>query len=266
MSKIGIFDSGFGGLTVLSGIRKALPQYDYLYLGDSARAPYGSRSQEIIYEFTKQAVDFLFKKGCEIIVLACNTASSEALRKIQQEYLLTHYPKKRVLGVVIPACEAAVEKGYKKVGIMATTSTIQSGSYEREIKKLNKDIVVVGQSCPLLVPIIESGDISFDLLPIVLKDYIKNFLDVEAIILGCTHYEIIEKKIADSVNNIPVISQSAIVADKFKDYLRRHKEIENKLSRNESIKYYSTDITDKFKRFGEKIVGEKLEVEKVELI
>lgn len=156
---IGVFDSGFGGLAILKEIVKKLPQYDYLYLGDTARMPYGSRSQEVIYNFTEQAVDFLFKRGCSLVILACNTASSEALRKIQQGYLKNNYPKRRVLGVVIPAAQAAVEiTKNNRVGVMATEGTVNSHSFEKEIKKLNPKIKVFQQGCPLLVPIVEAGE------------------------------------------------------------------------------------------------------------
>lgn len=267
MSKIGIFDSGFGGLTVLKGIRKLLPEYDYIYLGDSARAPYGTRSQEVIYKFTEQAVEYLFNQGCELIILACNTASSEALRKIQQEYLVKNHPQKRVLGVVIPAAEKAVGFEYKKIGVMATNSTVESGSYIREIKKLDSGTEIIQKPCPLLVPIIESGEIHKDVLSIVLINYLDTLKNnrVEAIILGCTHYEIILDEIKKHAGNIKIIEQSPVVAEKLKDYLKRHPEIEKKLSKNRSVDYLSTDITSRFEIFAEKILGEKIKVKRVEL-
>jgi glutamate racemase len=267
MSKIGVFDSGFGGLTVLRGIRKELPDYDYIYLGDSARTPYGTRSQEAIYNFTEQAVGYLFEQGCQLIILACNTASSEALRKIQQEYLPKHHPKKRVLGVVIPSCETAVEAGYKKIGIMATNSTVESNSYVREIKKIKKRVDVFQQPCPLLVPIIESGKINQKVLSILLDDYLNNFKKnkVDAIILGCTHYEIISNQIKKEIGGVKIIDQSIVVAEKLKDYLRRHPEIESKLSKNKTVKYYSTDLTGNFKIFAGKILAEKIDVNKIDI-
>jgi glutamate racemase len=264
--KIGVFDSGFGGLTVLRGIRKILPEYDYIYLCDTARAPYGTRSRNVIYKFTEQAVGYLFNQGCELIVLACNTASSEALRKIQQEYLPKHYPEKRVLGVVIPTCEKAVDSGYKKIGVMATNSTVESGSYVREIKKLDESADIIQVPCPLLVPIIESGDINQRVLSIVLSDYLDHIKNkTEVIILGCTHYEIIEKQIKDAAGDILVIPQSGFVAEKLKDYLGRHPEIEQKLSRRGSVDYRSTDITEKFKIFAEEILSEEIAVKSINL-
>lgn len=263
--KIGIFDSGFGGLTVLRGIRKELTDYDYIYLGDTARTPYGTRSQEVIYQFTEQAVDFLFKQGCEIIILACNTASSEALRKIQQEYLAKNYPERRVLGVVIPTCEYAIESGYKNIGVMATSSTVASESYVKEIQKLDQSAEVLQQPCPLLVPIIESGEINNDVLLTIIRGYLKSLKPTQAIILGCTHYEVIEDIIKGAAGDIKIISQSSVVGKKLSEYLIRHSEIEQRLSKGCTVKYFSTDITDRFKDFGQEIIGEKIEVQKINL-
>lgn len=266
MAKIGVFDSGFGGLTVLKGLRGLLPEYDYLYLGDTARAPYGTRSEEVIYRFTEQAVDYLFDQDCELIILACNTASSEALRKIQQEYLVKKHPQKRVLGVVIPACEAVAESGYQRVGVIATNSTIESGSYVREIKKLNKDVEIIQQPCSLLVPIIEAGEIHEAVLGAALDGYLAGLREMEAIVLGCTHYEIIGKEIEKRAREAKIISQSGVVAERLADYLKRHPEIEGKLSRDGSVVYRSTDITDRFERFGRKIIGSEIEIERITLI
>lgn len=265
MSKIGVFDSGFGGLTVLSGIRRMLPQYDYIYLGDSARTPYGTRSQEVVYKFTEQAVDSLFDRGCELIILACNTASSEALRKIQQEYLVKKHPKKRVLGVVIPTCEFAVDLGYKKIGVMATKSTVESGSYIREIEKINNKAEVFQVACPLLVPIIESGENHTKALSLILSSYLTPLKSVESIILGCTHYEIIYNQIKKLTGDIEIISQSGVVAEKLRHYLLRHPEIEKKLSKTGSVGYLSTDITNSFQKFSQSIVGDNIIVQKIEL-
>lgn len=265
MSKIGVFDSGFGGLTVLRGIREKLPEYEYIYLGDTARTPYGTRSQELIYDFTRQAVEFLIKNDCDLIILACNTASSEALRKIQQVYLAENYPEKRVLGVVIPTCEEVAGESYKEVGIMATGSTVNSGSYIQEIKKLDQRVKVIQQACPLLVPIIESGEIDGKVIDLVIKDYLKPLLGVDAIILGCTHYEIILGKIESFASGSKVIPQSKIVADKLADYLLRHPEIEQKLTKKKQVQYYTTDLTDYFRIFGESILGEEIPINKIEL-
>lgn len=266
MSKIGVFDSGFGGLTVLKEIRRLLPQYDYVYLGDTARAPYGIKSQDEIYQFTEEAVDYLFRQDCELIILACNTASSEALRKIQQEYLPKKNLDKRVLGVIIPACEKVVEDGYSNIGIMATPSTVSAGAYIREIKKLNEKAKITQKACPLLVPLIEAGEIDKEILDKILVSYLNDLKDVEVIILGCTHYEIIKKEIEEKAGKIKIVSQSKIVAEKLSDYLKRHPEIESKLSKGGSIFYFSTGLKEKFDKFGSEIVGENIESKKVDII
>ena len=192
---IGIFDSGFGGLDILKSIVKMLPEYGYIYLGDTARAPYGTRSKEIVYEFTKQAVDFLFKNNCELIILACKSVSSDALRKIQREYLPNKYLEKKVLGVLIPAVEEAVNKTKnKRVGVMATEGTVKSGAFVRELKKLDKKIQVIQQACPLLVPFVEAGEEKHKAVELILKDYTRPFkkFGADTLILGCTHYGVME--------------------------------------------------------------------------
>lgn len=259
---IGVFDSGFGGLSVLRHIVRVLPEYDYVYLGDTARMPYGARSQEVIYEFTQQAVDFLFQNNCELIILACNTASSEALRKIQQEYLPKYYPKKRVLGVIIPAAEEAIEvTGNNKIGVMATESAVASGAFERELKKLNPLAQVFQQGCPLLVPIVESGEQNSEITDVILRKYITPLMkkNIDTLILGCTHYGILESKIKNITGqNIRVISEGKIVAKKMKQYLQRHSEIERILSKKRRITFYTTDITNRFKDLGSKFFGKKI--------
>lgn len=265
MAKIGVFDSGFGGLTVLKGIREVFPEYDYLYLGDSARAPYGSKIHEEVFEYTRQAVEYLFKNDCELIILACNTASAKSLRRIQQEILPKKYPGKRVLGVLIPACEKVVEDGHKKVAVLGTEATISSGTYIEELKKLDGDIDVFQRACPKLVPLIESGVIEGEELDKALDEYTNDISNMEAVILGCTHYEIISEKINERFLDFDTVPQSKLVAKKFADYLKRHPEIENRLSKNGTVRYFSTASNKKFKEFGERIIGFKIEVEKVDL-
>lgn len=267
---IGVFDSGFGGVDILKGIVKELPDYSYIYLGDTARAPYGNRSQEIIYEFTKQAVDFLFQAGCELIIFACNTASSDALRKIQQEYLPKYYPNKRVLGVLIPACEEAIIKTTnQKIGIIATESTVQSKAFIREIKKLNPKIKNIYQkACPLLVPIVEVGEQKSVATKIILKDYLESLKkkSIDTLILGCTHYGILEKEIKKIVGRkVCIISEAKIVPKKLKDYLLRHPEIEKKLGKDGIVCFYSTDLTEKFSRLGSRFFSKKIKAKKVML-
>lgn len=261
---IGVFDSGFGGLTILRGLVKELPKYDYIYLGDSARTPYGSRSQEVIYEFTKQAVDFLFAQNCDLVILACNTASSEALRRVQQEYLPKHHPTKRVLGVIIPAAEAATEKVTgQKIGIIATESTVASQAFVREIKKLDKAAQVFQNPCPLLVPIIEAGEHRSEVAGTMLRKYLAPLMKkkINTLILGCTHYEILKQKIQMIVGkNVTVISESTVVAKKLRDYLNRHPKIEQQLSKKGRRTFYSTDRTEKFQRLGSQFFGTPITV------
>lgn len=265
----GIFDSGFGGLEILREITKKLPQYKYIYLGDTQRAPYGSRNQIAIYQFTQEAVDFLFKKGCKLIIIACNTASSEALRKIQQNYLPSHYPKKRVLGVIIPACEDAVIKTKNnKIGVIATESAVSSGAFIRELKKINPKIKVFQKACPLLAPIIEAGEQNSPLIDIYLKKCLSPLLkaNIDTLILGCTHYGLISKKIQAIIGkNIKIISEGKIVAEKLKQYLARHPEIEKQLKKETSVKFLTTDLTEKFATLGSKFFGKTINPKKVSL-
>lgn len=263
---IGVFDSGFGGLNIMKGIVKELPEYDYIYLGDTARVPYGTRSKEVIYEFTRQAVDFLFSKDCELVVLACNTASSDALRRIQQEYLPIHYPNKKVLGVIIPTAEfAAAKTKNKKIGVMATESTVSSESFIRELLKIDREVKVYQNSCPLLVPIVEAGEHNSKITDIVLEKYLKPLVDskIDTLILGCTHYGILESKMKRIVGkNISVISEEKIVAKKLKDYLSRHNEIEGMLAKKGKREFYSTDLTKKFNVLGGKFFGKRIQAKK----
>jgi len=263
---IGVFDSGFGGLDILKTITKELPNYNYIYLGDTARTPYGTRSKEVIYEFTKQAVDFLFKNNCEIIIFACNTASSDALKKIQQEYLPEHYLNKKVLGVLVPTAEEASKKTKNgKIGVIATERTINSGSFKRELIKLNPNIKVFQKACPLLVPIVETGEQNSKFTDLILKKYLDPLIkqEIDTLILGCTHYGILERKIKKIVGNqIIVLSEAKIIPKKLKNYLERHSDIKKKISRNKKIIFYSTDLTDRFTLLGSKFFGEDIKVKK----
>lgn len=267
--KIGIFDSGFGGLNIMRGIVKELDNYDFVYLGDTARAPYGGRSKEVIYEFSRQAVDFLFKNNCELIILACNTASSDALRKIQQEHLPKHYPGKKVLGVVIPAVEfAALKTKNKKVGVIATEATVASKSFERELLKIDSEIKIFQNACPLLAPIVEAGEQNSKATDILLEKYLKPLIvrEIDTLILGCTHYGILENKIKKIVGEkVSIVSEAGIVAKKLKEYLKRHPEIELKLGKHGNRIFYSTDLTENFKILGSKFFGQKIEVKKAKL-
>lgn len=275
MSRIGIFDSGFGGLSILKEITKMLPQYDYIYLGDTARAPYGNRSQEVIYEFTREGVGFLFQNGCDLVILACNTASSEALRKIQQEFLPEKYPNlptdqsaKKVLGVLIPGAEEAVSRTKnKKIGVLATDATVSSGAFKREIQKLDKHIKVYEVGAPMLVPLVEAGEDKSEGAKILIKKYADKVCshDIDTLILGCTHYGILENQIKKYTKGVNVLSEGKIVAKKLKEYLARHTEIDSKLSKKKNIKFYTTDSKDKFDVLGGRFFGTKINSKKIDL-
>jgi len=271
---IGVFDSGFGGLTILKAFLDRLPDYNYIYLGDSARAPYGNKSPELIYKYTEEAVDFLFKKDCKLIIVACNTVSAEALRKIQQKWLPENYSTGRVLGVIIPIAEAVVEKvklapKRNKIGIIGTRSTIKSGAYDKELGKLFPDLEIYSQSCPLLVPLIEEGWIARRETKMILKYYLRplKLKKIDYLILGCTHYSIIFKEIEKIMSKrCQVFDSPKFVAEKLADYLTRHPEIERKISRNKKRIFYTTDDINRFKDLGEKFLGQKMElIEKVSL-
>jgi glutamate racemase len=250
---IGVFDSGYGGLTILNGIRKVLPQYNYAYLGDNARAPYGSRSFEIVYEFTRQAVIKLFEEGCQLVVLGCNTASAKALRSIQMNDLPHLDPKRRVLGVIRPTVEAIGNITQSRhVGIVATMGTILSNSYPLEVKKLFPDITVIGQACPMWVPLVENDEANNEGADYFVKKYLDLILakdpKIDTIILGCTHYPLLYPKIrAYLPDNIQIVSQGDLVSNSLKDYLQRHPEMEERCTRGGKCSYFTTESEDKFK-------------------
>lgn len=250
---IGVFDSGIGGLTVLKEIRKALPEYDYIYLGDNARTPYGTRSFEVVYEYTLEAIKRLFELDCDLVVIACNTASAKALRKIQQTYLKDLEAEKRVLGVIRPTTEIIGNlTKTKEVGILATKGTVTSESYPIEIAKFAPEVKVHQQACPLWVPLIEHKEYDTEGGHFFIKKYVNELLskgDIDTIILACTHYPIIADLIQKYVpENVKLISQGEIVADRLKDYLSRHQWMENKLSKNHSIEYLTTENPEVFNR------------------
>lgn len=256
--KIGVFDSGLGGLSILREIIKALPEYDYAYLGDNARVPYGGRSEEIIYQYSKGAIDFLFNKDCKLIILACNTASSTALRRIQQEYLTEIRPDRRVLGVIRPAVEKVGELQIKRIGVIGTYATINSKAFIREIKKLTPDTLIYQQSCPLLVPIIEEGEIDWVGLKLILKKYLNPLKKkkIDCLILGCTHYGLITDKIQSVVGKkVKIISEGIETAVKLKEYLRKHTEIDNVLTKNRRREFYVTDLNSRYQKMAQLFLG-----------
>ncbi|MHB8709976.1 MAG: glutamate racemase [Minisyncoccota bacterium] len=264
--RIGIFDSGFGGLHIARSIVRALPRYDYVYLGDTARAPYGNRSRETIYGFTRQAVEFLFAHGCTLIIVACNTASSEALRRIQREYLPKYAPGKRVLGVLIPAVEEAMSGNRaKRVGVIATRGTVASRAFVRELTKIDPRVRVFQRACPLLVPLVEAGEQDSPAATLLLKGYLRPLLRkrIDTLILGCTHYGILEKKIRTIVGpDIKIISEARIVPKKLKKYLKKHADLEETLGGQANVRFYSTDRTNNFKLLGSGIFGKTIRVTK----
>jgi len=266
---IGVFDSGLGGLTVVKEIFQQLPDYQVLYLGDTARTPYGNRSQELIYKFTEQAVDYLFKQGCQLIVVACNTASAEALRKIQQEWLPKNYPDRRVLGVIRPVAEqAAKETRSGRIGVVGTRGTVNSNAYSRELKALNKDLEVYQQSCPLLVPIVEEDLMNRPETAKILRNYLRplKLKKIDILILGCTHYPMLLKQFRQIAGSrINILDSAGIVVEKLKDYLGRHPEIESKLIKGHVHKFLITDLTDNFSNQACKWLDKDIDVEKINL-
>ncbi|HRG37390.1 MAG TPA: glutamate racemase [Bacteroidia bacterium] len=249
---IGVFDSGYGGLTVLKEIVKALPEYDYVYLGDNARAPYGSRSFETVYEYTLECILKLFDMGCELVILACNTASAKALRTIQQKDLPTISTTKRVLGVIRPTTEIVGK--YSKtghVGVLGTNGTVISNSYPIEIAKFYPTLVVHQEACPMWVPIIENNEIDTKGADFFIKKHIENLLSqdkrIDTIILGCTHYPLLLDKIKKHVSeNSVILSQGEIVATSLKEYLQRHPELEKQCTKQGTVEFYTTDDSDNF--------------------
>jgi glutamate racemase len=265
---IGVFDSGFGGLVVLREFLQVLPDYDYLYLGDNARIPYGTRSDRVVIRFTQQAVDYLFRQGCRLIVLACHTASARALRRIQQVFLPARYPDHRVLGVLIPTVEEAVARSRgKRIGVIATEGTVTSQSFELELKKLDPEVEVVQQACPLLVPIIESGEQDWEGTTLILRRYLAPFQGrVDTLILGCTHYSILKEQIGALLGNgQELICSGQVTAAKLVDYLKRHPEMESRLSRGGTRRYLTTDLTPRFAQLASLFMGHPLSSELVEL-
>ena len=269
---IGVFDSGYGGLTILRQIQKFLPRYDYLYLGDNARAPYGAHSFEVIYSYTLQAVEALFARGCHLVILACNTASAKALRTIQQNDLARLDPQRRVLGVIRPTVEMVCQTTKTRhVGVLATTGTINSHSYEMELQKIDPNIVVTGQPCPMWVPLVENFEYDSPGADYFVKARIDGILetdpDIDTLILGCTHYPLLMEKIIKYVpNGVRLVPQGEYVAASLEDYLRRHPEMEQRCTRGGTCHYLTTENAEKFHESASLFMREpSLSVEKISL-
>ena len=268
---IGIFDSGYGGLTILNGIRQLLPQYDYLYLGDNARAPYGPRSFDVVYEFTRQAVVKLFEMGCHLIILGCNTASAKALRTIQQHDLPQIDPERRVLGVIRPTAEVIGSlTTTRHVGVLATEGTIKSESYNLEIHKLHPDIHVTGVACPFWVPLVEYNEADSPGADYFVKKRIDQIMDldpqIDALILGCTHYPLLMPKIKKYLPaGVRVISQGEYVAKSLQDYLERHPQVEQRCAKHGEAHYLTTENPEKFKEQAQIFLNNDILVENITL-
>ena len=260
-SPIGVFDSGYGGLTVLREIVNRLPHYDYIYLGDNARAPYGPRSFDTVYRYTLQCVNWFFKQNCSLVILACNTASAKALRSIQQNDLPEIDPGKRVLGVIRPTTEIIGKFSESKhIGILATSGTVSSESYTIEIEKFFPGVKVFQQACPMWVPLVENDEYNNHGADFFVKKYINQLLDqspaIDTILLACTHYPLLHDKIREfTPADIKIISQGAMVAESLADYLQRHPEIEIRISSAGEKKFYTTDSTQDFDRHAANFYG-----------
>ena len=268
---IGIFDSGYGGLTILHGIRQRLPQYNYMYLGDNARAPYGPRSFDVVYEFTRQAVLRLFEKGCHLVILGCNTASAKALRTIQQHDLPQWDAHRRILGVIRPTAEIIGELTHSRhVGVLATEGTIKSESYNMEIQKLYPDVFVSGVACPFWVPLVEYNEADSPGADYFVEKRINQIMAldpaIDTIILGCTHYPLLMPKIQKYLpQGVQVVSQGEYVANSLADYLQRHPEMEQRCAKDGQVHYLTTENPDKFKESAQIFLHEPVQVDNITL-
>lgn len=268
---IGIFDSGYGGLTVFKHIKELMPQYEYIYLGDNARNPYGTRSFDVVYRYTLEAVEKLFSMGCELVILACNTASAKALRTIQQNDLPRIAPNKRVLGVIRPSVEEVGQTSQTKhIGVLGTSGTIRSQSYYLEFEKLFPEVTVNEEACPMWVPLVENKEFDQPGTDYFIQQHINNILDkdskIDTLILGCTHYPLLIDKIKKFVpDHISILAQGHPVALKLQDYLVRHPEIENKCSLNAGTRFYTTEAPERFKESAELFLKESIHAEYIEL-
>ena len=269
---IGVFDSGYGGLTIYSEIEKLMPQYDYLYIGDNARAPYGTRSCDVVYEFTRQAVEFLFKQGCRLVILACNTASAKALRNIQQIDLPAMDPSRRVLGIIRPTVECIGDiTRSRHVGVLATEGTIRSMSYPLEIKKLFPDIKVTGKACPMWASLVEADEhltpgadyfVKRDIDALLARDS-----EIDTIILGCTHYPLLLPRIEQFVpKGVKVITQGEAVATSLQNYLMRHADIEDLCTKGGGATFYTTESAERFREQASRFLCHPVKVQRINLL
>lgn len=269
--KIGVFDSGFGGLSILKALTKHLPEYDFVYLGDSARAPYGNHSHDIIYDYTRQAVQYLFGQGCELVILACNTASAQALRRLQTEFLPTVGKEKRILGVIRPIAEEVARLGKgKTIGVIGTRATVGAQAYTKEIQHmLGEQTKVVEQACPLLVPLIEEGFHKRAETKMILRYYLRAMkaAQVGVLVNGCTHYELIRRAIVGVMGKrVQVIDSPEVVAASLAEYLQRHNDMAARLSRTGSVQFLTTDKNNQFDRLATLFYGQPVTAERVSFV
>lgn len=263
---IGIFDSGLGGLVMTKAFRSYLPQYDFLYLGDTLHVPYGPRSAEAILHFTTQAVEYLFEQGCPLVIIACNTASANALRSLQQNYLPTHYPDRRVLGVIVPTIEATLQTGHTRIGLIGTAFTVHSKTYDEELRKVNPAIQISAKATPLLVPLAENDALQY--AKPILQDYLAPLLadGIDSLILGCTHYPLFRPTLEEILPpGVDIIAQTEVVPPKLAAYLDRHPEIASRISSHGNLKAMLTDVTRTYSTSGVQLLGEQVVFEKVVL-
>jgi len=259
---IGIFDSGLGGLIMTRALVDAMPEYDYVYMGDTLHVPYGARSPEAVYSFTRDCIDAMFRDyNCATVIIACNTATIAALRRLQQEYLPANYPERRILGVVKPTVEWAVGAGCRRIGLLATEGTVRSDIYLDELWQLDEGIELFSVSAPLLVPFIENDGDRF--AAPVINEYVSKFPEIDALILGCTHYPHYKGEIRALLPNVKVLSQDEILPEKFDDYLFRHPEISACLTKNGTRRFFVTDLSESYMRQAGRLFGADIHVEKV---
>ncbi len=261
--KLGVFDSGLGGVLIAKAIREAFPDLDIVYMGDTLHLPYGNRSEDAIYSYTKACMDFLFERDCALIIVACNTASASALRRLQQEYLPADYPERRILGVVVPTIEEAVERGYKNIGVIGTNYTVSSMVYKNELQKIDPSIAIHQMCTPLLVPLIEHGGAAW--VDNVLDTYLKPLVEqgIDALLLGCTHYVHLKERIR-ALYDFDVISQDEIIPQKLSQYLKKHSNISDKINKNGFIEFYVSDVTPGYAVNAAQLFGAEIQLKKVE--
>ncbi len=255
IGKIGVFDSGLGGLFIADSLRKRLSAYDYVYLGDTLNLPYGRRSDAAIYDLSEKAMRYLFAQGCELVIMACNTASAAALRKLQQGFLAREFPERRILGVVVPTLEVAIEHGAHRIGLLATQRTVHSNIYDIELKKINPFVKLTAVASPLLVPLIEDDGQKY--LDLVLEDYLRPMKEakVQSLILGCTHYVALKDRVQQMMEDVDLISQDDIIPAKLEDYLARHPEMETRLSKGGTFEAHATDTNENFQKNLQDLMG-----------